>query len=58
MSDEQQHDADEQDSLVSRLNVIEDQPLDTRAAALAQLHDELKAQLEAGDSARGSEGRA
>jgi hypothetical protein len=53
MSDEQRPDAgEEQDSLVSRLNVIEDQPLDTRAAALAQLHDELKAQLEAGDAAR------
>jgi len=40
---------DDHDALLSRLRVIEDQPLDTRAAALAQLHDELRAALEAGD---------
>ena len=45
--------ADEEPSaLLSRLRVIEDQPLETRAEALAQLHDELRAQLEAGDAAR------
>ena len=33
---------------VSRLRVIEEQPLETRAEALAQVHDELRAQLEAG----------
>ena len=43
---------DEPSALLSRLRVIEDQPLDTRAEALAQLHDELRAQLEAGDSTR------
>lgn len=37
-------------ALVSRLRVIEDQPLETRAASLAQLHDELRAMLEAGDA--------
>ena len=45
--------ADEEPSaLLSRLRVIEDQPLETRAESLAQLHDELRAQLEAGDAAR------
>ncbi|MDH6180730.1 hypothetical protein M2152_000912 [Microbacteriaceae bacterium SG_E_30_P1] len=34
------------DSLVSRLRVIEDQPLETRAAALGQVYDELAARLE------------
>jgi len=34
------------DALVSRLRLIEDQPLDTRAAAFAQVHDELQARLE------------
>lgn len=43
---------DEPSALLSRLRVIEDQPLETRAEALAQLHDELRAQLEAGDAAR------
>ncbi|MFC5501415.1 hypothetical protein ACFPJ4_04075 [Lysinimonas soli] len=43
---------DEPSALLTRLRVIEDQPLDTRAEALAQLHDELRAQLEAGDAAR------
>ena len=43
---------EEPSALLSRLRVIEDQPLDARAEALAQLHDELRAQLEAGDAAR------
>jgi hypothetical protein len=42
----------EPSALLSRLRVIEDQPLASRATALAQLHDELKAELEAGDPAR------
>jgi hypothetical protein len=37
--------------LVSRLQVIEEQPLDERAAAFASLHDELRARLEGGDGA-------
>lgn len=42
--------AAEPDALVSRLRLIEDQPLDFRAAAFAQLHDELQHRLEGGDS--------
>ena len=36
--------------LVARLQAIEEQPLETRAEALAQLHDELRSMLEAGDA--------
>jgi len=43
---------EEPSALLSRLRVIEDQPLETRAESLAQLHDELRAQLEAGDATR------
>ncbi len=43
---------DEPSALVSRLRLIEDQPLADRAAALAQIHDELRARLESGDSPR------
>ncbi len=39
-------------ALLSRLRVIEDQPLQARAEALNQIHDELRAQLEAGDATR------
>ncbi|MES2170754.1 MAG: hypothetical protein V4479_08530 [Actinomycetota bacterium] len=39
------------DALLSRIRVIEDQPLDARADAFTQLHDELRATLEGGDSA-------
>ncbi|MFT4029430.1 MAG: hypothetical protein QM675_06100 [Protaetiibacter sp.] len=42
----------EPSALLSRLRVIEDQPLEHRAAALAQLHDELRSRLEAGDAPR------
>lgn len=38
------------DSLVSRLRVIEDQPLGTRAAAFVQIHDRLQSTLEGGDA--------
>lgn len=41
--------ADEPSALLSRVRVIEDQPLETRAEALAQIHDELRTMLEAGD---------
>ncbi|WP_162924917.1 hypothetical protein [Mycetocola zhujimingii] len=37
------------DALVPRLKLIEDQPLEARAEAYAQLHEELRAQLEGGD---------
>ena len=52
MSDEAGLNDDETDALVSRLNLIDDQPLADRAAAFAQLHDELQATLEGGDSNR------
>lgn len=48
-SDDFQNDSD---ALVTRLRVIEDQPLEARAAAFTQLHDELQATLEGGDSHR------
>jgi hypothetical protein len=38
-------------SLISRLSAIESRPLEQRAAALAELHDELRARLEGGDAA-------
>lgn len=37
-------------ALVSRLLVIEDQPLETRAESFAQIHDRLRSTLEGGDS--------
>jgi hypothetical protein len=40
----------ENDALIERLKVIEDQPLETRAAAFAQLHDELQTALEGADA--------
>ncbi len=39
----------EADALLSRLRVIEDQPLDTRAEAFTHLHDQLRQRLEGGD---------
>jgi hypothetical protein len=51
---DQTNDADADDSeanaLLSRLRLIEDQPLEGRAAAFAQINDELQARLESGDS--------
>jgi hypothetical protein len=38
------------DALLSRLKVIEDQPLESRAEHLAQIYEELRAKLESGDS--------
>ena len=43
----------ETDALLSRLRVIEDQPLESRAAAFAQVYDELQARLENGETSRG-----
>ncbi len=40
-------------ALLSRLRLIEDQPLETRAGAFAQIHEELQTRLENGDSTRG-----
>jgi hypothetical protein len=41
---------DEPSALMTRLRVIEDQPLAARAESLAQLHEELRSALEAGDA--------
>lgn len=49
-ADEQPADVD--GALVSRLRLIEDQPLDARAAAYLQVHEELQAKLEGGDAPR------
>ncbi|QWT23080.1 hypothetical protein KPL76_09950 [Subtercola sp. PAMC28395] len=40
-----------QGTLLPRLGLIEDQPLEARAAAYVQLHDELRIRLEGGDVA-------
>ncbi|MEP6480870.1 MAG: hypothetical protein ABJA94_02560 [Rhodoglobus sp.] len=42
--------ASEANTLLPRLRLIEDQALDSRAAAFAQLHDELQHRLEGGDN--------
>lgn len=41
--------AHETDALLSELQLIEDQPLEQRAAAFAQIHDRLQHTLEGGD---------
>ncbi|WP_111721468.1 hypothetical protein [Homoserinimonas sp. OAct 916] len=41
------------DGLLSRVKVIEDQPLPTRAAAYGQVHDELRQRLEGTDRHNG-----
>ena len=51
-TDTESSDVPEANALLPRLRVIEDQPLEARAEALAQIHDELRAQLEAGDVTR------
>ena len=38
--------ADDASALLSRLRVIEDQPLESRAAAFVQIHDRLQSTLE------------
>lgn len=44
--------AEESDALLSRLQLIENQPLESRAAAFAQINDELQARLEGADAPR------
>jgi len=39
----------QEDALVSRLAVIEGQPLEARAEAYVQVHDRLRERLEGGD---------
>ncbi|WIB64513.1 MULTISPECIES: hypothetical protein [unclassified Curtobacterium] len=46
-----EHDETGGDALISRVRLIEDQPLPERADAFAQLHDELRTRLEGGGSA-------
>ena len=41
--------SDDLDALLSRLQVIEDQPLAQRAFAFVQVHDQLRAALEGAD---------
>ena len=38
--------ADDASALLSRLRVIEDQPLESRAAAFVQIHDRLQSSLD------------
>ncbi len=45
-------DGGDESALVSRLRLIEDQPLDDRAAAYVQVYEELQARLEGGDAPR------
>jgi len=57
MSDQTENQASHSDdgeasALLSRLRLIEDQPLEARAAAFAQVHDELQSVLEGGDNHR------
>jgi hypothetical protein len=51
MSDEQHgsEGSHDQDGLVERLDVIEEQPLDVRAEAYGQLHEQLRRTLEGED---------
>lgn len=41
---------DESNALLERLSVIEQQPLESRAGAFQQLHDELQRELDGGAS--------
>jgi hypothetical protein len=41
-------------ALLSRLRLIEDQPLESRALAFAQIHEELQSRLDSGDTAHGA----
>ncbi len=42
--------SEDADALLSRLRLIEDQPLDQRASAFLQIHDRLQSALEGGDA--------
>ena len=46
--------SEETNALLSRLHLIEDQPLESRAVAFAQIHEELQARLDSGDAASGA----
>jgi hypothetical protein len=49
MTDAVVGEVDDGNSLVPRLKVIEEQPLEQRAAAFAQIHDRLQQTLEGSD---------
>jgi hypothetical protein len=42
--------SEETNALLSRLRLIEDQPLESRAVAFAQIHEELQTRLDSGDA--------
>ena len=48
---EREETTDDERELISRLRIIEEQPLDVRAEAYAALHDELARRLESGPDA-------
>jgi hypothetical protein len=41
-------------ALLSRLRLIEDQPLESRAVSFAQIHEELQSRLDSGDASTAS----
>lgn len=50
-----EHDEGETDALISRLRVIESQPLADRAAAFSQIHDTLQSVLGGGGGGGGGD---
>ena len=44
----------ETNALLSRLRLIEDQPLESRAVAFAQIHEKLQSRLDSGDAVGGA----
>jgi hypothetical protein len=46
--------SEETNALLSRLRLIEDQPLESRAVAFAQIHEELQTRLDSGDAGAGA----
>ncbi|WP_204162398.1 hypothetical protein [Rathayibacter sp. VKM Ac-2754] len=52
MSDERETTEPAIGGMVDRLELIEDQPLVTRAAAYGELHEQLRARLEGSDPRR------
>lgn len=50
MADDDTTSTEDLDALLSRLRVIEDQPLEQRAEAFVQVHDELRKALEGADA--------
>ncbi len=46
--------AGDANALLSRLRLIEDQPLESRSAAFAQIHEELQSRLDSPDAPNGA----